>query len=110
MRRRSRAKWLAARFSSLEILAHAQAGIDGEDDAEGELGLALEDGDGLRTAVLGDAEVVLGEAADDGAGLVGDIDEEVDQVGLDVEGGGGVLGGEGWGEESMVRSQESRRG
>ena len=91
-----------------EILAHAEAGVDGEHDAEGKLRLALEDGDGLRTAVLGDAEVILGEAADDGAGLVSNVDEEVDQVGLDVE-GGGVLGGEGWRKNEEEEEEEMRR-
>ena len=58
----------------------------------------------LRTAVLGDGEIVAGEAADDGAGLVGHVDEDVDQLGLDVEGGRPGRGG--W---STERTESSRK-
>ena len=79
------------------VLADAAAGVNGQGEVEGQFGLALEDGDLLGAAVFGDGEVVAGEGADDGAVAVSDVDEDVDELGVDME--GGVLGGEEWGEE-----------
>ena len=88
------------------ILADAAAGVDGKGEVEGQLGLALEEGDLLRAAVFGDGEVVAGEAADDGAVAIGDIDEDVDQLDIDVEGAFPARRA-GAGRTSMSSEQES---
>ena len=43
------------------ILVDAGAGVDGQGQVQRQLRLALEDGDLLRTIVLGNREVVAGE-------------------------------------------------
>jgi hypothetical protein len=88
------------------ILLDAAGGVDGEDEAERQLGLALEIGDLLGTAVFGDAEVVFGELADDGAVPIGDLDEEIDELDVHAEGGGVVLGAEDGSEEEKGDGQE----
>ncbi len=67
------------------VLVDGAAGVDGEDEVEGQLGLALEEGDLLGAVVFGDGEVVFGEAADDGSVGVGDVDEDVDQLDVDAD-------------------------
>jgi hypothetical protein len=75
----------------VEVFADGAAGIDGEDEGKGHVGLALEVGDFLGDAVFGEGEVVLSEAADGVARGVGDVDEDVDEADFYVE-GGGLLG------------------
>ena len=47
----------------IEILGRAAAGVDGEDEVEGQFRLALEDRNLLRMAVLEDLEIVFAQAA-----------------------------------------------
>ena len=79
----------------VEVFADGAAGIDGEDEGEGQVGLALEVGDFLGDAIFGEGEVVLLEAADGGTGRVGDIDEDVHEANFYVVGGEclGMAGG-----------------
>ncbi len=54
----------------------------------------VENGDG-RTAVVEEAEVLALEAGDEAALLVGDGEDEVDLVGLNLDGGDGLVAGGG---------------
>jgi len=67
-----------------EVFADAAAGIDGQGEVEGQFGLALEDGDLLGAGVFSDLEIFAGEAADDAAVVIGDVDEDADQADIDV--------------------------
>ncbi len=73
------------------ILFHAAAGIDGQGNGQRHGRLALEQSDFLRTSILGDGEIVLGEVAYDGAIGVRHIHEHVHQLDVHVQRGAGVL-------------------
>ena len=74
-----------------KILERAAAGVDRQGQVQGYFRLALEDRNLLRPAVFHHLEIVPGKTADDGARLVGHVDEQVHQLHVHAE--GGVLGG-----------------
>ncbi len=49
--------------------------------------MALEDRYLLRVAVFSEGEIIAGETANDGAVAISDVDEDIDQFYVDVEGG-----------------------
>ena len=67
------------------VFIGAGTGVDGKREVERHLRLALEDRDLLRAVVFSDLEVILGEAADDGAGLIGDVDEDTHQLHVEAQ-------------------------
>src|SRR6185312_190490 len=79
----------------LEALADGTGGVEHDADAQGKVGLLGEAEDGFgRTAVVEEAEVLTLEAGDETAFLVGDGEDEIDFVDLDLGGGDGfVFGG-----------------
>ena len=93
------------------VLLKFETGADGagriehDADAEGEIGLLGEGDDrGGRTAVVEQAKVALLQVGDVVAVLVGDREDEIDEVGANFEGleglaglGGGCLAGSGLG-------------
>ena len=83
-------------------MRYGLAGVDEQAEGEGKIGVDVEVADGLRVVVDLEGEVVLGEGLDEGAFFVADDDGEVDEAGVDGEGGGGwasggLLGFCGWG-------------
>ena len=76
----------------LEALADGAGGVEHDADAQGQIGLLVEaeDSDG-RTAVVEQAEVLALEAGDEAALLVGDGEDEIDFVDLDLDGGDGLV-------------------
>src|ERR1019366_5970257 len=63
------------------------------EDAEGqrEIGFGLEVFDGLGLAVLEQVEVILGEAGDQRAMLVFDVEEQLDDFDVDLQGLDGLV-------------------
>src|SRR5579863_3797657 len=93
------------------IFEDAAAGVDGEGEIEGHLRFTLEDFDFLRAAVFGEMEVFAGETADDGTGLVSNVDDYVHELDVDVEGGRRGVGlGLRVGERQCDEKQEYRNG
>ncbi len=71
----------------LEALADGAGGVEHDADAQGQVGLLGEADDGVgRLAVVEQAEVLLLEAGDEVAVLVGDGEDEVDFVDADDDG------------------------
>ena len=73
---------------------HAQlaiAGIDENAEGQRQIGFGLEIFDGLGLAVLGDVKVVFGEVGDQRAMLVFDVEEELDDLDVDLEGFDGLV-------------------
>ena len=69
----------------LDEFVLAAADIDDQTKAQREFGLAGEEADGLRDAVIEDFEIVLGEVTDDLAGSGANTGADVDQLGLGLE-------------------------
>ena len=63
-------KMLAGRALGIENVALAHAGVDEQPERKGEIGVPVEVLDGLRTTILGEREVILGEVGNDGSMLV----------------------------------------
>ena len=82
----------------LEALADGARRVEHDADAEGEIGLLGEAEDSFgRTAIVEEAEVLALEAGDEAALLVGDGEDEIDFVDLDLDGRDGlVLVGKAW--------------
>jgi len=76
----------------LEALANGAGGVEHDADAQGEVGLLgeAEDGGG-GAAVVEEAEVFAPEAGDELTVLVGDGEDEIDFVDLDLKGGDGLV-------------------
>ena len=56
-----------------EIFLHAAAGVNGDDDGKGQIGVLFEGGNFLRVTVIEDGEVVLGEGGDGSTCVVCDV-------------------------------------
>ena len=77
----------------VDDVALGEAGVDEQAEGEGKVGVLVEVADGLGFAVDLQDEVVLGEVLDESAFFVADDDGEIDEAGIDGEGGSGG----GWG-------------
>ena len=76
----------------LEALADGAGGVEHDADTQWEIGLLSELHDGRgRTAVIEQAEVFALEAGDEFALLVGDREDEIDFVDLNLDGLGGLV-------------------
>src|ERR1700722_18104329 len=64
----------------LDHAAHAAAGVDDQTQRKGKIGFLREISNGLGMAVFFDAEIVLGEVADDDALLVADGGKDVNNA------------------------------
>ena len=73
----------------VEYVALRTAGVDEQAKGEGKVGVEVEVADGLGVVVDLEDEVVLGEGLDEGAFFVADDYGQVDEAGVDGEGGGG---------------------
>ena len=86
----------------------AAAGIDQDAQRKREIGFGLEVFDGLRLAVLEEVEVVFGEVGNQRAMLVFDVEEQLDDFDVDLEGLDGLVlrlvvgAGIGWTWEGLV--------
>lgn len=63
----------------------AKASVDEEPKRQGKIGFAAEIVDRLRTAIFGEAEIILGEIVDDFSMLVSDRREDIDDFDLNGE-------------------------
>ena len=97
----------------LEALANAVGGVEQQADAQGDIGLASEELDGLRDAVVKDAEIFLLQIGDQFLAAIEDGKLDVHQVDNDWQGGGrlpglrrcgrgGLRGGRRWGGAGAV--------
>ncbi len=73
----------------VDDVALGEAGVDEQAEDEGEVGVLVEVADGLGFAVDLEDEVVLGEVLDEGAFFVADDDGEIDEAGVNGDGGSG---------------------
>src|ERR1700733_5245869 len=69
-------KVLCGLLLQTEILMHAAAGVDGEDDLQRQLGLALEHSDLLRVSILGEEKGVPIQPGNRRPLVIGNIDED----------------------------------
>ena len=73
----------------VDDVALGEAGVDEQAEGQGKICVLVEVADGLGFAVDLEDEVVLGEVLDERAFFVADDYREVDEAGVDGEGGGG---------------------
>ena len=105
----------------LEAFPDAVAGVDQNAQAEGQVGLRREVGDGLPPLAFDDFKIVLDEVGDEAALLVGDGEQQADARDVDLDAGGlvalkdlargagGVLAGDGRnGDGDHARGREWR--
>ena len=79
-------KVLCGLLLQAEILVHAAASVDGKHDLQRQLGLALEHSDLLRVFILGEDECIPIQPRDRSAFVIGNIDEDIHQPDIDVDG------------------------
>src|ERR1039458_7425791 len=79
------------RLFHVEDALLAAAGVDENAEGQREIGFGLEVFDGLGLAVLEQGEVVFGGGGGQGAMFVFDVEEQLDDLDVDLEGLGGLV-------------------